>query len=96
MSQLRKSSSAARHLPYVKSQDAGNRSCSPLKGITLEWRRDDEGAEQARRMAWRFKVLEPACEQSLACRRYLMPYIDIGMDVHGEKCPVVGGQVILS
>ena len=25
-----------------------------------------------------------------------MHYIDIGMDVHGEKPPVIGGQVVLS
>src|SRR5581483_1341542 len=35
-------------------------------------------------------------ELEIACRRYLMHYIDIGMDVHGEKRPVIGGQVILS
>jgi molybdopterin-synthase adenylyltransferase len=35
-------------------------------------------------------------ELEVACRRYLMHYIDIGMDVHGEKPPVIGGQVILS
>jgi hypothetical protein len=32
----------------------------------------------------------------VACRRYLMHYIDIGMDVHGEKPPVIGGQIVLS
>lgn len=35
-------------------------------------------------------------ELEVACRRYLMHYIDIGMDVHGEEPPVIGGQVILS
>lgn len=35
-------------------------------------------------------------ELEVACRRYLMQYIDIGMDVHGEIPPVIGGQVILS
>ncbi|MCU1239982.1 MAG: thiamine/molybdopterin biosynthesis protein [Candidatus Acidoferrum typicum] len=35
-------------------------------------------------------------ELEMACRRYMMHYIDIGMDVHGEKPPVIGGQVILS
>jgi hypothetical protein len=32
------------------------------------------------------------------CRRYLIPYIDIGMDIHsaGEGPPGMGGQVILS
>ena len=32
----------------------------------------------------------------IACRRYLMHYIDVGMDVHGEERPVIGGQVMLS
>jgi hypothetical protein len=35
-------------------------------------------------------------ELEVACRRYLMHYIDIGMDVHGKESPVIGGQVILS
>ena len=35
-------------------------------------------------------------ELEIACRRYLMHYIDIGMDVHGKGLPVIGGQVILS
>ena len=35
-------------------------------------------------------------ELEVACRRYLMHYIDIGMDVHGNEPPVIGGQVILS
>jgi hypothetical protein len=35
-------------------------------------------------------------EIEIACRRYLMHYIDIGMDVHGKESPVIGGQVILS
>lgn len=30
------------------------------------------------------------------CRRHLIHYIDIGMDVHGANPPVIGGQVILS
>jgi hypothetical protein len=37
-------------------------------------------------------------ELEACCRRYLIPYIDIGMDLHpaaGEP-PVMGGQVILS
>lgn len=35
-------------------------------------------------------------ELEAACRRYLMHYVDIGMDVHGTDQPVIGGQVILS
>lgn len=35
-------------------------------------------------------------ELEIACRRHLMHYIDIGMDVHGEQDPVIGGQVIQS
>src|SRR4051794_10822052 len=35
-------------------------------------------------------------ELEIACRRYLMDCIDIGMDVHGEGRPVIGGQVIVS
>jgi hypothetical protein len=35
-------------------------------------------------------------ELEIACRRYLMHYIDVGMDVHGTEAPVIGGQIILS
>jgi hypothetical protein len=35
-------------------------------------------------------------ELEVACRRYLMHYIDIGMDVHGSKQGTIGGQVVLS
>jgi hypothetical protein len=35
-------------------------------------------------------------ELEIACRRHLIHYIDIGMDVHGAERPVIGGQVILS
>jgi hypothetical protein len=37
-------------------------------------------------------------ELEVACRRYLIPYIDIGMDVHrvGDEPPRMAGQVILS
>ena len=35
-------------------------------------------------------------ELEVTCRRYLMHYIDIGMDVHGIDNPVIGGQAILS
>jgi hypothetical protein len=37
-------------------------------------------------------------ELEACCRRYLIPLIDIGMDLHqaGDEPPVMGGQVILS
>src|SRR5208337_594417 len=37
-------------------------------------------------------------ELEVCCRRYLIPYIDIGMDLHqaGDEPPGMGGQVILS
>jgi hypothetical protein len=35
-------------------------------------------------------------ELEVNCRRYLSHYIDVGMDVHGEAPPVIGGQVVLS
>lgn len=35
-------------------------------------------------------------ELEVFCRRYLIHYIDIGMDVHGSNRSFIGGQVILS
>jgi hypothetical protein len=34
-------------------------------------------------------------ELEVVGRRYLMHYIDIGMDVHGPDPPVIGGQRII-
>jgi len=40
---------------------------------------------------------QPREELERFCRRYLLPYIDVGMDVHGHGPPYqVSGQVILS
>ena len=40
---------------------------------------------------------QPRDELERFCRRYLIPYIDIGMDVHGDTVPYrIAGQVILS
>lgn len=37
-------------------------------------------------------------ELEVACRRYIIPYIDIGMDIHqvGNEAPRMAGQVLLS
>src|SRR5262249_33716925 len=37
-------------------------------------------------------------ELEASCRRYIIPYIDVGIDLHvaGDEPPVMGGQVILS
>ena len=40
---------------------------------------------------------QPREELERFCRRYLIPYIDVGMDVHGEGAPYrIAGQVIVS
>jgi len=40
---------------------------------------------------------QPRDELERFCRRYLVPYIDVGMDVHGEGFPYrIAGQVIVS
>ena len=42
--------------------------------------------------------LEARYELERFCRQYMIPYVDIGMDVHaleGER-PVIGGQVVMS
>lgn len=37
-------------------------------------------------------------ELEACCRRYLIPYLDIGMDLHqvGEEPPIMAGQILLS
>ena len=66
----------------------------------IAWRWQDR-PEALRRCDLVFGCVDSFAQRSeleASCRQYLIPYIDIGMDLHqaGDEPPVMGGQVILS
>jgi molybdopterin-synthase adenylyltransferase len=83
-------------LHVAKSMIYGLQPDAVVKGFPGRWQ---EKAELLRECDIVFGCIDGyqgRCELEAACRRYLIHYIDIGMDVHGERPPVIGGQVILS
>ncbi len=76
----------------------GVRSGAKIEAFTCRWQ---ERPEPLRRCDLIFGCVDSFAERAeleASCRRYLIPYLDIGMDVHqaGDEPPVMGGQVILS
>ena len=67
-----------------------------VKGFACQWQEKPEPLRECQIVFGCVDSYKGREELEIACRRYLMHYIDIGMDVHGEKNPVIGGQVILS
>jgi hypothetical protein len=76
----------------------GVHSAAKVEAFTCRWQ---EHPEPLRRCDLVFGCVDSFAERQeleAACRRFLIPYIDIGMDLHqaGDEPPVMGGQVILS
>lgn len=67
-----------------------------IRGYACKWQEKPEPLRECQIVMGAVDGYRGRRELEIACRRYLMHYIDIGMDVHGEERPVVGGQVILS
>lgn len=67
-----------------------------VSGFACKWQEKPEPLRECQIVFGCVDSYKGREELEIACRRYLMHYIDIGMDVHGEKKPVIGGQVILS
>lgn len=67
-----------------------------IKGFACKWQDNPEPLRQCQIVFGCVDSYQGRHELEVACRRYLMHYIDIGMDVHGTEKPVIGGQVILS
>jgi hypothetical protein len=77
------------------------KSLNPGADVEVFQCRWQEVAESLRQCDIVFGCVDSFAERQqleICTRRYLMPYIDIGMDVHcvGDEPPRVGGQVILS
>jgi len=67
-----------------------------VRGFACRWQEKPEPLRECQIVFGCVDSYKGRHELEIACRRYLMHYIDIGMDVHGDEPPVIGGQVILS
>jgi molybdopterin-synthase adenylyltransferase len=67
-----------------------------VKGFACRWQDNPEPLRECQIVLGCVDSYQGRYELEVACRRYLAHYIDIGMDVHGDDPPVIGGQVILS
>jgi molybdopterin-synthase adenylyltransferase len=67
-----------------------------VRGFACKWQEKPEPLRESQIVFGCVDSYKGREELEIACRRYLMHYIDIGMDVYGEEKPVIGGQVILS
>jgi len=67
-----------------------------VAGFACRWQEEPEPLRECQIVVGCVDSYQERYELEVACRRYLMHYIDIGMDVHGKESPVIGGQVILS
>jgi len=67
-----------------------------VRGFACKWQECPEALRECQIVIGCVDSYKGREELEIACRRYLMHYIDIGMDVHGKDRPVIGGQIILS
>lgn len=67
-----------------------------VRGFACQWQKQPEPLRECQIVFGCVDSYKGREELEIACRRYLMHYIDIGMDVHGKEKPAIGGQVILS
>lgn len=67
-----------------------------IRGFAGKWQDNPEPLRECQIVVGGVDSYQGRHELEVACRRYMMHYIDIGMDVHGQAPPVIGGQVILS
>ena len=92
---------AGNHVPKIEVASRVIRALVPEADIELHESRWQEMADRLRRCDIVFGCVDGFSERDqleAACRRYLIPYIDIGLDVNTEEDepPLMGGQVILS
>lgn len=67
-----------------------------IRGFACKWQDKPEPLRECQIVLGCVDSYKTREELEIACRRYLMHYIDIGMDVHGKDKPVIGGQIIQS
>jgi hypothetical protein len=83
-------------LHIAKLMIYGLQSNASVRGYACRWQDHPEPLRECDIVFGCVDTYKGRQELEVACRRYLMHYIDIGMDVHGTERPVIGGQVILS
>jgi hypothetical protein len=67
-----------------------------VQGFACKWQEKPEPLRECQIVIGCVDGYQVRRELEADCRRYLMHYIDVGMDVHGTDPPVIGGQIILS
>jgi hypothetical protein len=83
-------------LHIAKKMILGLQPHADVRGFSGRWQDNPEPLRECQIVFGCVDSYQGRHELEVACRRYLMHYIDIGMDVHGQDPPVIGGQVILS
>ncbi len=67
-----------------------------IRGFACKWQERPEPLRECQIVLGCVDSYKGREEIEIACRRYLMHYIDIGMDVHGMERHSIGGQIIMS
>ncbi len=67
-----------------------------VRGFACNWQERPEPMRECQIVIGGVDSYKGREELEIACRRYLIHYIDIGMDIHGAERPVIGGQIIQS
>ena len=89
-------SAATQKLHIAKMAIYGLQPKASVRGFACRWQEKPEPLRECQIVFGCVDSYKGREELEIACRRYLMHYIDIGMDVHGKERPFIGGQVILS
>lgn len=92
---------AKHHVPKIQVASRTIRALVSDANVEPHESRWQENADRLRRCDIVFGCVDGFSERDqleAACRRFLIPYIDIGLDVNteGDEPPLMGGQVILS
>jgi molybdopterin/thiamine biosynthesis adenylyltransferase len=83
-------------LHLAKTMIYGLQPNAEVKGFACKWQENPEPLRECQIVLGCVDSYHGRQELEVVCRRYLMHYIDIGMDVHGTERHVIGGQIILS
>jgi hypothetical protein len=83
-------------LHVAKTMIYGLQPQAKVRGFARKWQDNPEPLRECQIVFGCVDSFQSRHELEVACRRYLMHYIDIGMDVHGNDPPSIGGQIILS
>lgn len=80
----------------AERQIRGLQPSASIRSFQCDWQHAPEALRECQIVFGAVDSYKGRAELEVACRRYLMHYIDIGMDVHGSERPTIGGQIIVS